>query len=56
VAAEKLGEMGQYLLKEKLGGGGMGEVFLAEHRLLKRLCAIKLIRAEKVTAKQTPWS
>jgi tRNA A-37 threonylcarbamoyl transferase component Bud32 len=47
VAAEKMGEMGQYRLKERLGGGGMGEVFLAEHRLLKRLCAIKLIRPEK---------
>jgi hypothetical protein len=46
VATEKLGEMGQYILKEKLGGGGMGEVFLAEHRLLKRPCAIKLIRAD----------
>jgi tRNA A-37 threonylcarbamoyl transferase component Bud32 len=47
VAAEKMGEMGQYLLKGKLGEGGMGEVFLAEHRLMKRLCAIKLIRPEK---------
>jgi hypothetical protein len=47
VASEKMGEMGQYILKEKLGGGGMGEVFLAEHRLLKRLCAIKLIRPER---------
>jgi tRNA A-37 threonylcarbamoyl transferase component Bud32 len=47
VAAEKVSEMGQYLLKEKLGEGGMGQVFLAEHRLLKRLCAIKLIRPEK---------
>ncbi len=46
VATEKMGEMGQYLLKEKLGGGGMGEVFLAEHRLLKRPCAIKLVRAD----------
>ncbi len=46
VATEKMGEMGQYVLKEKLGGGGMGEVFLAEHRLLKRPCAIKLIRGD----------
>jgi hypothetical protein len=46
VATEKVGEMGQYVLKEKLGGGGMGEVFLAEHRLLKRPCAIKLINAD----------
>ena len=46
VALNKLGEMGQYKLKERLGGGGMGEVYLAEHRLLKRRCAIKLIRPD----------
>src|SRR5262249_21840423 len=36
-----------YLLKERLGAGGMGEVYLAEHRLLKRPCAVKLIRPER---------
>jgi serine/threonine protein kinase len=46
VARQKLGEMGQYVLQEKLGSGGMGDVFLAEHRLLKRPCAIKLIRSD----------
>ncbi len=40
-------QIGQYRLKRRLGGGGMGEVFLAEHLLLKRPCAIKLIRPEK---------
>ncbi len=37
-------QFGQYRLKEKLGSGGMGEVYEAEHVLLKRPCAIKLIR------------
>ncbi|MCH8922386.1 MAG: serine/threonine protein kinase [Planctomycetes bacterium] len=40
-------QLGQYYLKEQIGAGGMGEVYLAEHQLLKRPCAIKLIRPEK---------
>jgi len=39
---------GQYRLGERIGSGGMGEVFLAEHELLKRPCAVKLIRPEVV--------
>jgi eukaryotic-like serine/threonine-protein kinase len=39
---------GQYRLGEQIGAGGMGEVFLAEHELLKRPCAVKLIRPEAV--------
>ena len=39
-------EMGQYRLRKKLGHGGMGEVYLAEHRLLKRPCALKRIHAK----------
>lgn len=35
---------GQYQLDRRLGRGGMGEVFLARHHLLKRPAAIKLIR------------
>jgi serine/threonine-protein kinase len=36
-------KFGQYQLVRKLGAGGMGEVYLAEHQLLKRPCALKLI-------------
>jgi len=41
-----LQQVGVYSLREKLGSGGMGDVYLAEHRLLKRPCAIKLIKPE----------
>ena len=37
-------ELGSYRLEEKLGQGGMGEVWRARHRLLARPAAIKLIR------------
>jgi serine/threonine-protein kinase len=37
-------EMGSYRLVERLGQGGMGEVWRAQHRLLARAAAIKLIR------------
>ena len=40
-------QLGQYRLLKLLGAGGMGEVYLAEHQLLKRPCAIKLIHPGK---------
>lgn len=40
-------QVGQYRLLAPLATGGMGEVYLAEHRMLKRPCAIKLIRPEQ---------
>jgi serine/threonine protein kinase len=39
-------QLGQYTLEERLGRGGMGEVWSARHRLLMRPAAIKIIRLE----------
>jgi hypothetical protein len=39
-------ELGQYVLEERIGSGGMGEVWRARHRLLIRPAAIKLIRPQ----------
>jgi serine/threonine protein kinase len=69
--AFKAQQFGQYRLLDKLGSGGMGEVYRAEHMLLKRPCAMKLIKPSsgtdataiahfekevKATAKLTHWN
>ena len=41
--ARRARKLGQYRLKQELGQGGMGQVYLGEHQLLKRPCAIKVI-------------
>ena len=45
--ANSVATVGPYQLRALLGSGGMGEVYLAEHRLLKRRCALKQIRVER---------
>ncbi|WP_165227225.1 serine/threonine-protein kinase [Aquisphaera insulae] len=44
--ADEAKQLSEYQLKQRLGAGGMGEVHYAVHRLLKRPCAIKLIRRD----------
>jgi eukaryotic-like serine/threonine-protein kinase len=44
--ASEARHLGKYRIKRRLSTGGMGEVYLAEHRLLNRPYAIKLIRPE----------
>jgi serine/threonine protein kinase len=42
----KARRLGSYQLEERLGAGGMGEVWRASHMLLARPAAVKLIRPE----------
>lgn len=48
-AAQKAQLLGQYRLKHLIDAGGMGQVYLAEHQLLKRPCAVKLIQPQHGT-------
>jgi tRNA A-37 threonylcarbamoyl transferase component Bud32 len=47
---KKAREVGSYKLVERLGEGGMGEVWVAKHRMLARPAAVKLIRPEMLGA------
>jgi serine/threonine-protein kinase len=40
-------QFGQYKLRRKIASGGMGDVYEAEHLLLKRRCALKMIRTDR---------
>ena len=40
--------MGNYVVLDKLGQGGMGEVFQARHRRMDRVVALKIMKAAMV--------
>ena len=42
-SAGPIGLLGEYLLLDRIGAGGMGEVFRAEHRTMNRLVAVKIL-------------
>jgi serine/threonine-protein kinase len=44
--------VGPYLLLEKVGEGGMGQVFRARHRHMQRIVALKLIRKDKLSSEE----
>jgi len=50
-AVREARELGSYRLVQRLGQGGMGEVWRAQHRMLARPAAIKLIRPEVLGGK-----
>src|SRR5262245_32029679 len=44
--------LGQYVLLDRIGEGGMGQVFKARHRLMQRVVALKVIKKDQLSSPQ----
>ena len=42
--------IGEYLIERRIGGGAMGDVYFARHALLRRPTAVKVLRADRMSA------
>lgn len=49
VEVQKARRLGQYVLEQKIGEGGMGEVYRARHGMMRRPSALKLLRVERAS-------
>ena len=47
----EIARVGQYVLREKVGEGGMGVVYRATHALLRRDTAVKLLLPDRISAR-----
>lgn len=51
-AVQKARRLGQYVLEQKIGEGGMGEVYRAWHGMMRRPTALKLLRPDHASDKE----
>ncbi len=45
--------LGKYTIQDKIGEGGMGEVFVAEHRRMRRPVVVKILHSRAMSSRQS---